>query len=168
MILNGIQRYSIPWKKCDQNWHQLMGKPHFFILIKRKQYRGNSGRMGTVWNLTHEPYWEKVMEHIHHFHLSSFLVAWQDLNMSFCLRVQKLNNIACDATFYVHNWLWLLFSFYYLFWYEAKMMYIDQKPFNIPNTSLKAANTNKTIVRDVQHIRQRTSLVRLGLVYAWK
>ena len=42
-------------KNFDQNWHKLLGKRYFFILIKWKQYRGNSGRMGTVGNLTHEP-----------------------------------------------------------------------------------------------------------------
>ena len=48
--LHGIQYCG---KNFDQNWH----KPYFSILIKWKQYRGNSGWMGTFWNLMHELLW---------------------------------------------------------------------------------------------------------------
>ena len=51
----GIWRYSYRGKNFGQNWHKLLGRPYFFILMKWKQYCRNSRWMGTVCNLTHEP-----------------------------------------------------------------------------------------------------------------
>ncbi len=70
---NSFRWYWIPWnstvfnttefhgiqylgKIFGKNWHKLLHKPYFFILMKWKQYRANSGQLATIWNLTPEPY----------------------------------------------------------------------------------------------------------------
>ena len=36
-------------KNFDKNWHKLLGKPYFFILMKWKQYHGKSGIWPVSW-----------------------------------------------------------------------------------------------------------------------
>ena len=48
---HGIRRYSIPWEKFRSKLTQSIGQNLFFH--EMKQYHGNSGWMGTVWNLMH-------------------------------------------------------------------------------------------------------------------